>query len=160
MKGMEQGHAGGHYRRLLLMGALSFVAMYALMYAMVNSFANVYANVNQAYMAALLTAPMVVLEVLVMSTMYPDHRKNAAIIVGGLVLLAGAFCLIQKQALVSDRQFLRSMIPHHASAILMCNEASLEDAEVKQLCERIVASQQSEIDLMKRKLHALDREGR
>ena len=40
--------------------------MYALMYAMVNTFANVYATVNQAYMAGLMTAPMVVIELVVM----------------------------------------------------------------------------------------------
>jgi len=56
------------------------VSMYALMYAMVNTFANVYTSVNQVYMAGLMTAPMVVIELLVMSGTY--HRKtwNASIV--------------------------------------------------------------------------------
>ena len=33
-----------HYRKLLLMMALSFGAMYVLMYAMVDAYANVYNN--------------------------------------------------------------------------------------------------------------------
>jgi uncharacterized protein (DUF305 family) len=58
---------------------------------------------------------------------------------------------------VSDKQFLRSMIPHHAGAILMCEQAPIEDAEIKALCKNIVSSQQSEIDQMKAKLSALGR---
>jgi uncharacterized protein (DUF305 family) len=44
------------------------------------------------------------------------------------------------------------MIPHHAGAILMCNEADIKDPEVKKLCEEIIASQTKEIDQMKLKL--------
>lgn len=53
---MHRGQHGkeGHYRRLLLMTALSFVAMYILMYAMVDRFSNVYANFNQIWLGALL----------------------------------------------------------------------------------------------------------
>ena len=65
-----------HYRHLLIMAALSFASMYVLMYAMVDSFGNVYANFNQVYMAGLMTAPMVVIELLVMRGMYHDARRN------------------------------------------------------------------------------------
>jgi uncharacterized protein (DUF305 family) len=34
---------------------------------------------------------------------------------------------------VGDKQFLRSMIPHHAGAILMCEKASIKDAEIRAL---------------------------
>lgn len=69
-----------HYRNLLVMAALSFLAMYALMYAMVDTLANVYANINQAYMAGLMTAPMVIIELLVMRSMYENKRANAVIL--------------------------------------------------------------------------------
>ena len=36
-----------------------------------------------------------------------------------LVALAVLWILIRQQAAITDRQFLRSMIPHHAGAILM-----------------------------------------
>jgi hypothetical protein len=39
--------------------------------------------------------------------------------------------------------------PHHASAILMCEEAPIEDPAIRRLCEGIVASQQAEIAQMK-----------
>jgi uncharacterized protein (DUF305 family) len=49
------------------------------------------------------------------------------------------------------------MIPHHTGAILMCEQAPLQDSEIKALCKNIVSSQQSEIDQMKAKLSALDK---
>lgn len=47
------------------------------------------------------------------------------------------------------------MIPHHAGAILMCEEANIQDPEIKKLCEEIKLSQQREIDQMKAKLNEL-----
>jgi uncharacterized protein (DUF305 family) len=63
--------------------------------------------------------------------------------------LVGFFMLIRQQTGIFDSQFLKSMIPHHAGAILMCNEAPIEDVEIKKLCETIAAGQQSEIDQMR-----------
>jgi hypothetical protein len=51
-----------HYLRLVGMIALSLISMYVLMYSMVHSFADVYNSLNQFYMAGLMTAPMVVIE--------------------------------------------------------------------------------------------------
>jgi len=141
--------SGSHYRRLIMMTVLSFLAMYVLMYAMVNSTANVFANLNQFYMAALMTAPMVILELALMRDMYHNKRRNAAIMICAAVLLILSWTLIRRQIAIGDRQFLRSMIPHHAGAILMCKRASIRGSDIKQLCQNIVASQQAEIDLMK-----------
>ena len=58
------------------------------------------------------------------------------------------FVFIRQQMAVGDSQFLRSMIPHHSRAILMCTEASLQDPAIKQLCQAIISSQQREIDQM------------
>ncbi len=145
-----------HYARFGIMIAISFVAMYALMYAMVDSFANVFWNFNQWYMAGLMTAPMVILEILLMGMMYPNKKRNALILALGVVGLAGFFFLIRVQAGIGDKQFLRSMIPHHAGALLMCEEASLQDPDIKKLCEGIRKGQEAEIALMKAKLKELE----
>lgn len=73
----------------------------------------------------------------------------------GALLLIGFFVLIRQQVAVGDKQFLKSMIPHHAGAILMCEEANITDPEIKKLCEEIKLSQQREIDQMKTKLNEL-----
>ena len=152
---MEKSMTTKHYVHLLLMAALSFVAMYILMYAMVDRLANALPNINQAYMAALMTAPMILIELLVMRSMYPDKKLTGLVAVGALLLGVGSWFGIREQAAVADSQFLRSMIPHHAAAILMCEEAQLRDAEVEALCGAIIANQTSEIDQMKAKLAKL-----
>lgn len=148
-------HAAGHYKRLAAMTGVSFVAMYVLMYAMVDSFAHVYNNVNQVYMAGLMASPMVLTELWLMRSMYPNRRLN--LLSAGAALVLGVVCFlgIRQQAAVSDRQFLRSMIPHHAGALLMCGEASMHHPDVRALCGPIISSQTEEIAIMQR---LLDRE--
>jgi uncharacterized protein (DUF305 family) len=136
------------YRRLLSMTLLSFGAMYVLMYAMVDRLDNVYSNLNQAYMAGLMTAAMVIIELLLMGAMYPRKGRNAGIVVTSALAGLACFMLIREQTGIDDRQFLRSMIPHHASAILMCEEAPIVDPDIRLLCRGIVASQQDEIAQM------------
>jgi len=145
------------YRRLLIMALLSFICMYILMYAMVDTFANVFLNINQFYMAGLMTMPMVLIEIGLMSSMYMDKRLNIIIIAASSLIMIGFFVFIRQQSAVSDRQFLKSMIPHHASAILMCKKASIQDAEIKDLCQSIISGQQQEIDQMKAKLQQLEK---
>lgn len=149
-------HARGHYVKLGLMVLLSFIAMYVLMYAMVDSVGHIYGSLNQAYMAGLMTAPMVPIELGLMWSMYVSRKLNFVILAASLALLAGCFLAIRLQTGVGDRQFLRSMIPHHAGAILMCRQAPVQDADIKALCRKIIAGQQQEIDQMTAKLHSFE----
>ena len=134
------------------MTALSFVAMFILMYAMVDRFANVYANFNQVYMAGLMAAPMVLIEMALMRSMYPNARLNGVIILATLLVMILCWVFIRQQTAISDNQFVRSMIPHHAGAVLMCEENQLKDPDLVQLCQEIISSQKAEITLMTSKL--------
>jgi uncharacterized protein (DUF305 family) len=145
-----------HYKKLMVMVVLSFMSMYMLMYAMVNTFANVIPNINQFYMAGLMTVPMIFIEMALMGSMYMDKKLNTIIIGVSSILLIAFFVFIRQQSAVSDKQFLKSMIPHHASAILMCEKANLQDPEIKGLCQSIISGQQAEIDQMKAKLQEVD----
>jgi uncharacterized protein (DUF305 family) len=69
----------------------------------------------------------------------------------------GFFLLIRQQTAVTDGQFLRSMIPHHAGAILMCEKSPAQAPQIKELCRTIISSQQSEIRQMKTLLEELGR---
>lgn len=152
----HRAHSHHHpYRRLALMTVAMFIAMFALMYAMVDRWSNVYGNVNQIYMAGLMTASMVMIELAFMRPMYPNRKANVAwLAASGLVLILCWFG-IRAQAGVGDRQFLRSMIPHHAGALLMCQQASLSDPGLEALCQSIMASQTAEIQTMTAKLREL-----
>lgn len=144
------------YMRLLGMAALSFVAMYALMYAMVDAFGNVYMSLNQAYMAGLMTAPMIVIELALMGAMYSNKSLNRVLVVVSVAVGVACFFLIRAQSAIGDEQFVRSMIPHHAGALLMCAQAQLSDPELQELCRQILEGQQREIDQMKVILERLE----
>lgn len=146
-----------HYKRFLIMIVLHFIAMYIFMYAMVNAFANVFNSLNQVYMAALMTASMALIELPLMGSMYESKKLNMIILAAGAVVLIGSWFAIRQQAAIGDRQFLRSMIPHHAGAILMCRQATIQDPEIKKLCGEIISSQQTEIDQMRAKLDELSK---
>jgi hypothetical protein len=165
-KGSQMAHhqtmenqAGEHpknYRKLAIMAVLSFLSMYILMYAMVNVLGNVVNNLNQVYMAGLMAAPMIVIEIILMKMMYPDKRLNTLIIAVSVIAGLVFFAFIRQQTAISDKQFLRSMIPHHAGAILMCEPASITEPEIQALCDTIISSQQEEILQMRAILDRLE----
>ena len=154
MQAMHEGkhEMKGSYGRLLGMTALSFVAMFILMYAMADRLENVYASFNQVYMAGLMAAPMVLIEMVLMRSMYPNAKLNAVIILATLVVMTLCWVFIRQQTAISDNQFVRSMIPHHAGAVLMCEENKLKDPDLVKLCQDVISSQKAEIALMTSKL--------
>jgi uncharacterized protein (DUF305 family) len=145
-----------HWNRLMLMAAIHFVLMFILMYAMVDRVENVIPNLNQAYMAAIMTSPMLILEILLMGSMYADKRALWAIVAGSALVFLAAFTFIRQQTAIGDKAFLQSMIPHHGAALLMCENAPIQDAQIQDLCQRIIAGQQAEIEEMKEILERLE----
>ncbi len=145
-----------HYVRFGIMVVLSFIAMYIFMCAMVNVFSNAIPNFNQFYMAGLMTAPMVIFELLLMGMMYPNKKLNTGIIVVSILALIFFWFGIRQQIGIDDEQFLKSMIPHHSGAILMCEKANITNPEIQQLCQQIITSQQEEIDQMKEILNRIN----
>lgn len=144
------------YQKLAWMVIISFIAMFILMYSMVDKMSNVVINVNQFYMAGLMTAPMIIIEMILMRSMYANKKFNTIIISISAVMLVTCFLFIRYQTTVSDKQFLKSMIPHHAAAILMVKEAKITDPEIKKLADDIISSQQKEIDFMKAKIKEME----
>ncbi len=59
-----------HYKKLFAMAILSFVSIYLLMYSMVDRFENIIPGIDQLYMAAVMTAPMLIIEIILMRSMY------------------------------------------------------------------------------------------
>jgi uncharacterized protein (DUF305 family) len=100
-------------------------------------------------MTLMMVSPMAILMLVFMRSMYPSKRTNLLIGGAAALVFAISFWGMRTQAAVGDTEFLRSMIPHHSGAILMCNEAELKDPEVLGLCEEIVSSQEREIAQMK-----------
>lgn len=144
----QQGQPPRHYAMFALNMALSLAVMYFVMFSMVAGWSDFRNNLNMFYMALTMVAPMGIIMLATMRGMY--HRKglNAVLYAGLGALFLLALAGTRTQALVDDRQFIASMVPHHSGAILMCGEAKLADPELLQLCREIVRAQRREIEQM------------
>jgi uncharacterized protein (DUF305 family) len=125
------------------------------MFAMVDTRGDVYQNLNTFYMAVMMAAPMVAVMPFMMKEMYQDKKKNGAVILASLLIVLAAFMGIRHQTAIGDSQFVRSMIPHHSGAILMCDEANLVNVELRNLCNQISQGQRQEIQQMEKILKRL-----
>jgi uncharacterized protein (DUF305 family) len=152
----HKGAENMHYLHLAIMVVLHFMAMYALMYAMVDTADHIYPNLNQLYMAGLMTSPMLLIELALMGGMYAKKRLNLAILALAAIAMAGCFLFIRAQTAIDDSEFLKSMIPHHSGAILMCQEASITDQRIVDLCGQIISGQAEEIRMMQGILQSME----
>jgi uncharacterized protein (DUF305 family) len=128
--------------------AIDFVVMYLVMYTMIATFDHLYLNINNVYMTLMMVAPMTVIMLVGMRSMFPSRRLNMAIGAAAAFVFVASFAAMRTQSAIGDEQFLRSMIPHHSGAILMCEQASLNDPEIVALCGQIVKAQRDEIAQM------------
>lgn len=152
---MSPGMMRKHYYMLALNMAINLVIMYLVMFAMIYRWGEFVQNINFFYMALMMWAPMGALMLLFMGMMYKSKSLNIIIYASSVLIFVLAFIAIRTQTPVGDRQFLRSMIPHHSGALVMCRQASISDPQIKQLCfgpNGIVESQEREIDQMTKML--------
>lgn len=150
----QTGHQG-HYGRLMIELAIDFVIMYLVMYTMIRTLDHFYLNINNVWMTLMMVTPMALVMLFAMRSMFPLRGRNLLLIAGALVVFGVSYYGMRTQVGVDDKQFLRSMIPHHSGAILMCQEASLRDPEIQALCRQIVDSQQQEIAQMQAMLERM-----
>lgn len=139
----------GPYARLMVELAIDFVIMYLVMYTMIRTLDHFYLNINNVWMTLMMVTPMALVMLFAMRSMFPSRNRNVLLIVGALLVFGVSYYGMRAQVGVGDKQFLRSMIPHHSGAILMCQEAAITDPELKALCRDIVDSQTREIAQMK-----------
>jgi magnesium-transporting ATPase (P-type) len=133
------------YRSLALQTIISGVIMYLVMFVMIDRLSSFYNNLNMLYMTLMMVSPIVVCvrmrpKLPKKATADPSSRSVLRRFDGNMPGIA---------TIISDTAFLRSMIPHHSGAILMCEQASLKDAEIRELCRGIIAGQAAEIEQMK-----------
>jgi hypothetical protein len=145
----SQAHAGSRaYLSFAVQLAISAVAMYLAMYLMIASLAHFRLNLNMLYMTLAMLAPMGIAMLALMPSMYPNRRLNVALHAVFVAMLLIGVWFTREQVLIGDKEFLRSMIPHHSGAILMCEKAQISDPQIEALCAGIIQSQSQEIAQM------------
>ena len=145
----------GNYKKFVWMLLASFIIMYAVMFLNVDKLDHVYLSTTRAYMALLMVAPMALLMLVMMPMMYSNKRLNGIIAVASTALFILALVFLRNQTFIGDSQYMKAMISHHSSAIMVSQEAQLKDPELKQLAEQIIRSQEKEIAEMKQMLRRM-----
>lgn len=128
---------------------VSLVLMWTLSMSMVRTVDHFYFNLSNFWMALLMVSAMAVVMVIGMWAMFENRKANIAMLAGFALLFVGVFALGRTETFVGNEQFLKSMIPHHSRAILVCQESDITDPEIEELCTAIVDTQQKEIAQMK-----------
>ena len=147
----EENHQmmSGSYARFGAMVGTSTLVMFVLMYLNTYAFEHVFFSETRFYMMFVMGAAMAVIMLLFMLNMYKNSKVNMAIIIGSIVIFAGALWLVRSQETVEDVSWMRAMIPHHSIAILTSERANISDPRVRKLADSIIEAQRKEIDEMK-----------
>lgn len=148
----------GNYKKFALMLLASFIVMFFVMYSMIANFSHFYFSTNKFYMTFLMISPMAVIMLAFMVKMYKNKKINTWIIILSGVIFLVFYLFIRSQTFIDDEAYMKSMIPHHSAAILVSENADLEDPEVRELAEQIIQTQKEEIAVMKEILERMENE--
>lgn len=148
----------GSYKKFGLMMVLSFVIMYAVMFFNVDRMDHIMLSNTRLYMTLLMVAPMAIVMLSFMWAMYENKKIKTTIMLLSLAVFIGVFYMLRNQMLISDIQYMKAMIPHHSSAIMVSQKANLKDPETIQLSKEIIEAQEREIAQMKKIIERLEEE--
>ena len=144
------------YVKFGLMMAVSFVIMYAVMFLNADVFDHVMLSNTRTYMTILMIAPMAISMMLFMWGMYKDKKLNYIILGGSALLFIATLYGLRQQVFISDVQWMKAMIQHHSSAIMVSHKADLKDPEARKLAKEIIEAQEREIAQMKKMIYRLE----
>ena len=144
------------YVKFAAMMTVSFVIMYAVMFLNADIFEHVMLSTTRTYMTILMVAPMAISMILFMWKMYENKKINYIILTSAVIIFIGTLAMLRNQTLIADVQWMKAMIPHHSSAIMVSQKAHLTDPEAQKLAEDIIKAQKEEIVQMQEMIQRLE----
>lgn len=145
-----------NYGKFAIMMATSFIIMYAVMFLNADVFDHVMLSHTRTYMTILMIAPMAFTMLLFMWGMYRDKKTNFIILGLSVIVFLATLSGLRQQTFIGDVQWMKAMIPHHSSAIMVSQKAHLKDPEAIKLAEDIIEAQEREIAQMKKMISRLE----
>ncbi|ARN79364.1 DUF305 domain-containing protein [Nonlabens spongiae] len=145
-----------NYGKFAAMMGVSFVMMYGIMFLNADVFDHVMLSNTRTYMTLLMVAPMAISMMLFMWGMYKNKKLNFLIIGFSAIVFIATLYGLRQQVFISDVQWMKAMIPHHSSAIMVSQKANLKDPEAIKLAEEIIEAQEREIAQMKKMIYRLE----
>ena len=152
-----EGMKGMSYKHFSIMMLISFFIMYIVMFLNIDDISHFQTSTTRIYMALLMVSPMAVVMMAMMGKMYPNRKTNMGIIIAAIVVFIVTLTALRTQTPIGDVQYMKAMIPHHSSAIMVSKHANIQDPEVKKLSEQIIASQEKEIAEMNQMIERLSK---
>jgi tyrosine-protein phosphatase YwqE len=129
---------------------------YIMSYIMVDTNKDVKNSLGKLYMAIIMGALMVILEIF-MHDFYFKHISTFYYLLWFIIL--GLFVYLSRnQIFINDNNYLREMIQHHSMAILTSSEIvkKTRNNNVKRLAENILSTQRNEIEIMNNLIGKID----
>lgn len=145
--------------RFVAMIAASTVIMFFLMYQLVYAADHAMFSVNRLLSALIMGAVMAVVMLGFMWKMYEGRAIKVTVVIIAALAAIALLAVNRSQALVGDTAFMKAMIPHHSIAINNASKADISDPRVRELANKIITSQVSEIAEMKALIQDIDAKG-
>lgn len=145
--------------RFAAMIAVSTIVMFPLMYQLVYEPAHATFSLTRLVSSVVMGCVMAAIMLGFMWKMYEGAGTKLAVLIGAIVLGVAVLAINRQQLLIGDRDFMKSMIPHHSIAINNARRASISDPRVRALADGIIRAQVKEIEEMKLLLDDIDAHG-
>lgn len=133
-------HANNHY--LIMFFIMIISGILSTMNVWCNKYQDIRLSLNDLYMTLLMTGWMFLF-------MGIFNQEINIIIFGGVLVVANIWC-IRTQFMISQKQFLLGMIPHHSMAVYMSKKLLEKNNNIKDFLENIIINQNKEIEYMNR----------
>jgi len=147
------------YIRFGLMILTSTVIMYFLMFLNIFELSHFTFSETRIYMSIMMGSVMAIIMLLFMWKMYQKKKLNYLILGISILTFGTSLWLVRSQATVDDTSWMKSMIPHHSSAILTSEKANISDPRVQELRDAIIKAQEVEIAEMKNLIEDIEANG-
>ncbi|WP_373471219.1 DUF305 domain-containing protein [Carnobacterium alterfunditum] len=147
------------YIRFGLMILTSTVIMYFLMFFNIFELSHFTFSETRIYMSIMMGSVMAIIMLLFMWKMYQKKKLNYLILGISILTFGTSLWLVRSQATVDDTSWMKSMIPHHSSAILTSEKADISDPRVQELRDAIIKAQEVEIAEMKNLIEDIEVNG-
>ncbi|MDM4778045.1 DUF305 domain-containing protein [Micromonospora sp. b486] len=116
-----------NYIRFGLVLLISLAVMFVLTLSQIRRWSDFFLNLSNFYTSVIMVAVMGVIMMGVMHQMFTDRRLNIVLYAVLGALFVGGFAAVRTEPFVGNENFLRSMIPHHSRAVLVCQESDITD---------------------------------
>ena len=132
-----------HYEHYVIMFIIMFFSgLLSTMNVWVDKYDDIRFSINDIYMTLLMTGWMF----LFMGVYY---QEIVIMFIGGFLVVLNLWC-IRTQFMVTYKQYVLGMIPHHSMAVHMSKKLLEKESNISPLLKNIINEQEKEILIFKR----------